>query len=58
MLISHEKSSDECDQSFERHHCMAKIISELVISYNKYGLREDQNIVFEFFVLNIAFAVY
>ncbi|XP_022928033.1 uncharacterized protein LOC111434940 isoform X1 [Cucurbita moschata] len=31
MLISHEKSSDECDQSFGRHHCMAKIISELVL---------------------------
>ncbi|XP_038901656.1 uncharacterized protein LOC120088436 isoform X2 [Benincasa hispida] len=30
MLTSQEKSSDERDQSFESHHCMTKIVSELV----------------------------
>lgn len=31
MLTSHEKNSDERDQSFESHHCMTKIVSELVL---------------------------
>lgn len=38
MLTSHEKNSDERDQSFESHHCMTKIVSELVISYNQDGV--------------------
>lgn len=54
MPNSHEKRSDEQDQSLESHHYMTKIVSELVISYNQ-GLREEDHKILEFSLLKYLF---
>lgn len=55
MKNSHEKSSDEQDQSLESHHYMTKIVSELVISDNQDGLREEDHKILELSVLKYLF---